>query len=230
MARGVAHVEVDTVQQRALLDHHRRDLSEQLGEVVHLFNDLVNLCLPRNDVLVRNRHLFLNLHQLLASWLAHHVQLRSSELLVALDAVNALEALKLVFFDLSESARGLLKPSVVVLLHVCVDLLVETLALVFLLLHLRLGLLEFLLKLLDPLVKTRLAPLDLQVELVVGGLVEVLLEPADRLLLQHIQVFVNLAELVLELFGGLHPERRQGLLLVQVEVRVCFGRFARVFR
>jgi hypothetical protein len=64
------------------------------------------------------------------------------------------------------------------------------------------------------LVETCLAALDLKVKLIIGGFVKVLFEPTDCLLLKHVQVLVDLRELVLQFFGRLHPEGWKGLLLV----------------
>jgi hypothetical protein len=63
--------------------------------------------------------------------------------------------------------------------------------------------------LLDALVDTILATLDMQVQLIVCELVEVLFKSLVGLLLQTVKVFVDLAKLVLEFFGRLNPEWRQ---------------------
>jgi len=63
--------------------------------------------------------------------------------------------------------------------------------------------------LLDALVDTILATLDMQVQLIVCELVEVLFKSLVGLLLQAVKVFVDLAKLVLEFFGRLNPEWRQ---------------------
>jgi hypothetical protein len=63
--------------------------------------------------------------------------------------------------------------------------------------------------LLDALVDTILATLDMQVQLIVCELVKVLFKSLVGLLLQAVKVFVDLAKLVLEFFGRLNPEWRQ---------------------
>lgn len=96
------------------------------------------------------------------------------ELLIALNTVDALHSVKVIFFNLSESFCHILEFTKVALLHISVDLLIEV---VFLLLHLALGSFQLGFKRLDFVIDVALAPLDLEVEGVVSGFVEVLFEP-----------------------------------------------------
>lgn len=123
-----------------------------------------------------------------------------------LNAVQATHAVKLVFFNLSESLCDVFEPCIVALLHVGVDLFVRRLVL---LLHLLLGGFEFALQLLDSLIYALLAPLDLQVQLLIRLTIEVLLKSLVGLFLKGIKFLVDHGELVFKLLGGLDPERRQ---------------------
>ena len=78
-----------------------------------------------------------------------------------------------------------------------------------LLLHLSLGCLEFALKLLDATVDVELAPLDLQVQLLISLLIKVLLKSLVGFLLEGIKLFIHYSKLVFKFFSCLNPQRRK---------------------
>jgi len=159
----VAYVEIDSIQKSALFNYKRRDFSKQLRKIIHLFHDLVDLRLSLNYFLVGHRKFLFYLERFLRFMLVL-VQLRRFKLFISLNAINPLKAIKLILFYLPESSCYFLQTSVVVLLHIRVDLLIKSVfVVVSLFFHLYFGLFKLFLELFYPRVKTSLTTLNLQV-------------------------------------------------------------------